>query len=135
MKKILLLLFLSGSALIAAAQYHPVKFGLRAGGTYATLSGYPDGGAEFSTKYRPSFYAGATVEMLFSERFSLATGLSYVSKGSKATFDLGMGDIEEIDIDLNFSGSATIKLDYLELPLNALFTLPSGDTKLAALRR
>ncbi|RZM04169.1 MAG: hypothetical protein EOO88_56120, partial [Pedobacter sp.] len=79
MKKLLLLLLLTGSGFMASAQYYPVKFGFRAGGTYATFSGYSYGGSEAQMKYRPSFFAGATVELLFSESFSIESGLSYVS--------------------------------------------------------
>ena len=130
MKKLLMLLLFTGAGFMASAQYHPVKFGFRAGATHATLSGYSYSGAEFQMDYRSSFYAGATIEMLFSENFSLQSGLSYVSKGGKGTFDITLDEQEELEgigIDLNFAGSATLKLDYLELPLNALITLPSGD--------
>ncbi|RZM12060.1 MAG: PorT family protein [Pedobacter sp.] len=127
MKKLFLLFLLTGAVMTASAQYYPVKFGFKAGGTYATFSGYSDGGSEAQMKYRPSFFAGATVELLFSESFSLESGLSYVSKGAKTTFDISMDELEEIDVDLNFAGSATIGLDYLEIPVNALFTMPSGD--------
>ena len=128
MKKFLMLFLLTGAGFMASAQYHPVKFGFKAGVTHATLSGYSSfSGDEFQMDYRTSFYAGATVEMLFSETFSLQSGLSYVSKGGKGTFDITLDEFEDIGVDVNFSGSATLKLDYLELPLNALFTLPSGD--------
>ncbi|TCD00876.1 porin family protein [Pedobacter psychroterrae] len=127
MKKLFLLLLLAGAATMASAQYYPVKFGFKAGGTYATFSGYSDGGNEAQMKYRPSFFAGATVELLFSESFSIESGLSYVSKGAKTTFDISLDELEGIGVDLNFSGSATLGLDYIELPVNALFTMPSGD--------
>lgn len=120
MKKLFLLLLLTGSGFMASAQYYPVKFGFKAGATHATLSGYSYSSQEIQMNYRTAFFVGATVEMLFSERFSLESGLSYVGKGGKGTFDIDM-------FGMNLAGSATIKLNYLELPVNALFTIPSGD--------
>jgi len=120
MKKLLIVLLLNSVAMIATAQYYPVKFGFKAGATHATLSGYSYSGQEFQMNYRTAFFAGATVEMLFSETFSLESGLSYVGKGGKGTFDVDL-------IGMNFKGSATLKLNYLELPVNALLTIPSGD--------
>ncbi len=120
MKKLFLLLLLTGSGFMASAQYFPVKFGFKAGATHATLSGYSYSGQEFEMNYHTSFFAGATVEVLFSETFSLQSGLSYVGKGGKGVFDIDL-------LGLNFAGSATIKLNYLELPVNALLTFPSGD--------
>lgn len=120
MKKVLLLLLLTGFGFMVKAQYYPIKFGLKAGATHATLSGFSYSGKEFQMDYHTSFFAGVTVEVLFSETFSLQSGLSYVGKGGKGTFDIDL-------LGVNFAGSATIKLNYLELPVNVLLTIPSGD--------
>lgn len=127
MKRLLLLLLLTGSGLMAAAQYYPVKFGLKAGATYATFSAYSIEGGEAQLDYRTSFYGGATVELQLSETFSLQSGLSYVGKGAKGNFEEVVFESDIPGLDLSLSGAANIKLNYLELPLNALVSLPSGD--------
>ncbi|RYE53900.1 MAG: PorT family protein, partial [Sphingobacteriales bacterium] len=120
MKKLLLFLLLTGFGFMAKAQYYPIKFGFKAGATYATLSAYSVEGEETEADYITSFYGGATIEMLFSETFSLQSGLSYVGKGFK-----GSAEADFFGEPVSFE--AEMNLNYLELPLNAILSIPSAD--------
>lgn len=112
MKKLLLSLVIAGAALTASAQTNPVKFGVKAGVTFPTMSveGDDDGAVKSST----GFYVGGTVDFGISEMFTLQPGLVLSNKGAKVDM-LGI--------------SASTSLMYIEIPVNALVNIPVGDGK------
>lgn len=59
--------------------------------------------------WRPSFTAGASVEIRLGERFRLAPGLRYVRKGNRVRYD-------------GFTGQFRIVQDYVALPLTLQVT-------------
>jgi len=112
MKKLLLSLTISAAALTASAQTSPVKFGVKAGVTFPTLSISED--EDGAVKSNTGFYVGGTVDFGISEMFSLQPGLTLSNKGAKMDI-LGV--------------TAKTNLMYIELPVNALVNIPVGDGK------
>lgn len=116
MKKTLLsLLMLAGIGYAASAQTSkPVTFGVKAGVAFPSMS-ISAGGTSIGFDSKTSFYVGGTAEFALSDIISIQPGLSFIGKGSKLggeTFDF-----EESDLT---NESATLNLNYLELPVNVL---------------
>ncbi|WP_316803841.1 porin family protein [Pedobacter nototheniae] len=118
MKKLTLsLLMVAGLGLAASAQTSPVKFGVKAGVTFPSLttSGSDAGGETAFNKSTTSFYVGGTVDIPVSEMFSVQPGLSLIGKGGKES---------------NLAGttlSAKINTMYIEIPVNAVVSFKTGD--------
>ena len=85
-----------------------VNFGIKAGLNLAGLNGSED---LDDYDLRTSFHVGAVAEIGISEKFSFQPELLYSSQGAKA---------EESGF------KATIKLDYLNLPLIAKYYVAEG---------
>ena len=87
------------------------KFGVRAGGGFATLTGDASG---LSSVF--NFHVGAVGDYAFSESFYLEPGLYFTKKGT--SYDLeGYFSSESIDVDLY----------YLELPVLASYRFNFTD--------
>jgi hypothetical protein len=112
MKKFLTLLLFS-IPLSAAAQ---TKAGLKGGLNMATIS-FSDYTPE--KRLLPRFNAGIVIEFPFDEKWSLCTGPYYSGKGVRLgrTFSTGRVD------------SLTIRLNYIELPLNISYVVSENDSK------
>ena len=121
MKKLLLSLTISAAALTASAQTSPVKFGVKAGLTFPTMSFSESVGADI--KANTSFYVGGTVDIPVSEIFTIQPGLTFLNKGFKIDESMSL---EEMSV----SAVAKTGIQYLELPVNALANFPLGDGKL-----
>jgi len=83
-----------------------------------TLSGKFDG-------YRPGFCGGVYMMAHFTEMIGLRLEALYVMKGGKGEVD---GTINDPGYGLlPFSADVTFKLNYIELPLLAVLTVPLGE--------
>lgn len=112
MKKFLLSLMIAGAGLAVKAQESGVKFGVKAGVTFPTMS--ISGDSEGIAKSTTGFYVGGTADFGLGGMFSLQPGLTLSNKGFKFS--------EE-------GGSLTTNLMYIEIPVNALVNFPVGDGK------
>ncbi|GAA4905236.1 porin family protein [Mucilaginibacter defluvii] len=115
MKKTLLaLVVLTGAAFSSFAQTSkPVSFGIKGGLNLAKLSA--SGGEEtISSGTLTSFHAGLFADVAVSETFSVQPALLFTQLGSKET-----------------EGDASYKttLNYLQLPVNAIYSAPTGTGK------
>lgn len=81
-----------------------IKFGVKAGVNFATLTGDTEG-----IKSRTSFHVGALVEIPISEKFSVQPELMYSGQGAK-----------------DESSDDEIKLDYLNIPIMAKLYVAEG---------
>lgn len=84
-----------------------VKFGVKGGVNFATITGDETQGVDSRT----AFHIGGVVEIGISEKFSFQPELVYSSQGAK-------GSDEGFDIE--------IKYDYLNIPLLAKFYVADG---------
>ena len=81
-----------------------IKFGIKAGVNFATLTGDTEG-----LESRTSFHVGALVEIPVSEKFSVQPELLYSGQGAK-----------------DDSSDDELKLDYLNIPIIAKFYVAEG---------
>jgi Outer membrane protein beta-barrel domain len=104
---------LIGTATIALAQ--SINFGIKAGGNLSTLT---ESGDPYVTnnKNLTGFHAGVIADIEF-QRFSIQPGLFFIAKG--ATYPGKVVDNMGHVINENL----TIKLNYLQLPVNLLYKL------------
>jgi hypothetical protein len=104
---------LSLTALPAAAQ-SPISIGPMAGVSFYTFTGNDadiygtDLGANFSKGSRVGFIGGGFAEFEFGKVFAIEPQVLYVQKGAKYDVQLTDG---------SGSASATLKLDYIQVPL------------------
>ena len=89
------------------------KFGVRAGGGFATLTG--DAAVGNTSIF--NFHVGAVGDYAFSESFYLEPGLYFTKKGTSYDYDLGFLGSESIDMELY----------YLELPVLASYRFNFTD--------
>ncbi|MCO6146815.1 porin family protein [Flavobacterium sp. NRK1] len=112
MKKIILstaLLFAIGFT----AKAQEIKYGVKAGVNFATLTGdIPD-----DVKTRTGFHAGAVAEFKLTEEFSIQPELLYSQQGMK---------YDGIDADTGIKVKTTWKMDYLILPVVAKYYIIEG---------
>lgn len=126
MKKLLLLLLLSGFVCTSFAQ--SVHFGIRAGLNESTLSGttFIDGSTGSTIKsnssYISRFHAGLFAEIPVG-RFSIEPGAFYTQKGGetkyKSTTATKLQDYYQ-----------KTTLNYLEIPVNVFYNIPVGIGKI-----
>lgn len=103
---------IAGAGLAVKAQETGVKFGVKAGVTFPTMSISDD--TEGLAKSTTGFYVGGTVDFGLSGMFSLQPGLTLSNKGFKVGED---------------GGTLTTNLMYIEVPVNAVVNFPVGDGK------
>jgi len=86
-----------------------------------------------STSIAPGFHVGAFVELPFSNKLSLETGLLLQSKGYKSPFTSFFFD-EEIMDTVSFGGDQQTRLLYLDIPilLKSRFDLGGANLIVAA---
>ena len=96
-----------------AAKAQEIKYGVKAGVNFATLTGdVPD-----DVKTRTGFHAGVVAEFKLTEQFSIQPELLYSQQGTKY-------DIKDIDTGINIE--STWKMDYLTLPIAAKYYIIEG---------
>ena len=88
-----------------------VKFGAKAGLNLATIAGDETDDLDSRT----SFHFGAVAEIMISEKFSVQPELLYSAQGAKSTFE------DEFEKE-----EATVKLDYINIPIMAKYYVAEG---------
>jgi len=116
MKKILLIICLA--AVSAGVSAQSVNFGLKAGLNLSTMRISP-GDPDYTTSNKSGYHLGVVADISL-QNFSLQPGLYYITKGQKFSGQSafyggdGFGTITE---------KGTVRLDYLELPVNLIYNL------------
>ncbi len=113
MKKLLLsLAFIAGIVTYVSAQ---TSFGIQAGVTSANMKIKEDGeNQDLNSKF--GFTAGLFANVGLSDNFSFRPALNYTQKGGKDEFDF-----------MGTQVKSTIILNYLEIPLNFVYTSNPGS--------
>ncbi|TCC92129.1 PorT family protein [Pedobacter frigiditerrae] len=123
MKKLLLSLTLVAGLSIAALAQEPVKFGVKAGVAFPSMS-ISTSGISVGFDSRTSFYVGGTADFAISNVISIQPGLTFISKGTKFNGD----DFDFEDVSTG-SNSATLNFSYIEIPVNLLANFKVGAGK------
>lgn len=100
------------TAFTAQAQDSGMRVGILGGVNLQNLTGEDGGGDKLENKLSPGFHAGVNLMIPIAPDFNFQPGLLFSTKGAKA---------EEGAID------ATVKLSYIELPLNLLYRAQLGE--------
>lgn len=108
MKKIIL--SLGAALLLAAGAQAQVSYGLKAG---VNLGKYSNNGD--NQKNNTSFYVTGFADLPVAPQFSIQPGVSLQGKGSKV--EISEGDL---------SGSTTVNVMSIEIPVNAVYYIPAG---------
>ena len=112
MKKILL--SLGAAVLLAAGAQAQTSWGLKAGVNLGKYSNAPASSKDYQ-KMNTSFYVTGYADLPVAPNFSVQPGLSLQGKGDKYSYD---GN----DLD----GSVTTNVMALEVPVNAVYYIPTG---------
>ncbi len=104
----------------AATLQAQVQFGLLGGVNFQNISGQDDDGVEFQNSLMIGFHGGANVNIPVAPDFYLQPGVLYSLKGAKTN---------DAFVSTKASGdkSTTVKLSYIEVPINFLFRPQFGD--------
>lgn len=104
----------------AQAQF---KFGVRAGFNLTNLSGKDFNGDKLSGddkgKFKPGFQIGVVGEYSFSEAFAIQPGILYSQQGTVWKYT---------DEENDYKDKAN--LNYIQIPINAIYKIDLGGTKL-----
>lgn len=114
MKKIIL----SAAAVMAfafTAQAQEVKFGVKAGANFATVTG--DDADDASS--RTGFHVGGVVELKLTDKFSIQPELLYSMQGAERS------EVEE-EGGIIYTGETKAKLDYINIPIMAKYYVIEG---------
>ncbi|MEI9809141.1 MAG: outer membrane beta-barrel protein [Bacteroidota bacterium] len=113
MKKLFLLV--AGIAFSAAA-FSQLSFGIHGTGNLADASIKNENDFDYTKKMRAMPGAGIDIQYAFSKHFALRTGANYVQNGVtlKTTID------ETVNMQLKIQNN----LNYVQVPVNLLFTMP-----------
>ncbi|TCC98697.1 porin family protein [Pedobacter hiemivivus] len=122
MKKILLSLMIASAGLAVKAQETGIKFGVKAGVTFPTLSYSSDLEEGMKNKANTSFYVGGTVDIPVGGMFTIQPGLTFSGKGDKQEASVSEGGD-------SFSAKSSTSLMYIEIPVNAVVSFPVGEGK------
>ena len=95
-----------------------VRFGIKAGINLPNVTAKSDGTKE-DTKMSFGFHVGTIADWSLSESFSVQPGLLFSTKGFKTTTVM-----QGISVDI------TETVNYLEIPINAMYKLPVGSAKI-----
>lgn len=86
------------------------SFGLRAGVNFQNINGKDENGNKLDNDMLTGFNAGLNIEIPVGTDFYFQPGLLYTMKGAKST-----------DVILGQTFNSTVKISYVELPLNLLY--------------
>lgn len=117
-------MLLATAGIAVSAQTNSVKFGIRAGATFPTMSFSED--SEGTVKMKTSIYAGATADFSLGNKFSIQPGLTILGKGTKLKIN---GTVDLADDEADFDGTGTVHLLYLEVPVNFIANFQLGNGK------
>lgn len=120
MKKLLLSLTIASAALTASAQDSQVRFGVKAGVAFPTVSISEK--TETDIKMNTSFYVGGTADIPVGETFSIQPGITFLGKGFKTSDS-------ETESGAKIEGTIKSNVWYIEVPVNVLANFPVGDGK------
>ena len=100
-----------------------VKYGVKAGLNLANML-EKDDDETYSEDYsmKIGFHLGGAAEIPISEKFSVQPGLLFSTKGFKMKIEGIDGFFEDMNINVN--------LNYLEIPINAIYKIELGSSKL-----
>jgi hypothetical protein len=115
MKKLLLASVVILFAMSVSAQ---VQFGIKAGVNLANVS-TKMAGESVDSKMKIGFHAGVIADLGLSESFSVQPGLLFSQKGAK-----------QEETILGQTATATMKLNYLDIPINAVYKIDAGSAKI-----
>lgn len=128
MKKFLLLAAIA-VLMPAAASAQSAAIGFKGGVNFATFGGddassffgnFPGGlGFELGLSNRTAFVVGGFVTLQLDDYFALQPELLYVSRGTQI-------DMEGSVFGVPFSEEATFTINYIEIPVLAKLTIPTG---------
>lgn len=111
----LLILFLSASfAMAQTADKGKMSFAVIGGINFQNLNGKDAGGVSLENDMLMGYHAGVNVQIPIAPEFYFQPGLLYSVKGAKNSF-----------LDDNIV--STIKINYIELPLNLVYKALLGD--------
>ena len=122
------MILMAGGLLIAAASFSQVSLGVQATGNLSTAKlEFPDG-PDFTKKAVFGPGGGFVEQFAVNETFALRSGLNFLQHGVKVNSKEVEDGIGEFDIE------AKTKLNYLQIPVYALFTkeLSIGELFLGA---
>ena len=114
MKKLLTVLIGLGISIGAFAQ--ETSFGVKAGVNLGKYSNVPESAKDYQ-KMNPSFYLTGYADLPVAPQFSIQPGISLQGKGDKYSYDSN-------DLD----GSVTTNVMALEIPVNAVYYIPTGGS-------
>jgi len=116
MKKGISLFTLMLLLFVTTQSFAQLKFGVKAGLNLANMVN-KDKDETYSKDYKSKigFHLGATAEISISEKFAIEPGLLFSTKGFK---------IEESGVKMTFN------LNYLEIPINAVYKIDLGSAKI-----
>lgn len=112
MKKILL--SLGAAVLLAAGAQAQTSYGLKAGVNLGKYSNVPADLDDYS-KMNTSFYVTGYADLPVAPQFSIQPGISLQGKGAKYKADSD-----------NFDGSLSTNVMAIEIPVNAVYYIPTG---------
>jgi len=116
MKK--LLLVLSVIFLCTAGTNAQTSYGIKAGMAFPKVTA-SSGNTSISTKSTTSFYLAGYLDAPLSHNFSIQPGLALQGKGGKG---ISINNFEE------FGNNGKLDLMYLELPVNFVYSIPTGNS-------
>src|SRR5688572_2449723 len=108
-------------ALISATAFsQDIRFGVQAGTAIASQKA-KQSGLSITSDSKIGFTVGVLADMAIAENFTFQPGLNFTQKGSKFNISDGGESIE-----------TSQTLNYIELPLNFLYSAPAGSGKFFA---
>lgn len=117
------LLFTAALLISAAGLKAQVSYGFKAGANFAKINvSSSEADMTVSTGAQTSFYVGAFVDAPIATNFSFQPGLSLQGKGGKVS--VGPGGLDDAE---GSALKAKTNLMYLEVPLNFVYYIPTGD--------
>ena len=122
MKKIVLAI---SGMVISLAGFSQFSVGLQGTGSLANAQIKNAEDFDYKKKMRAMPGAGVVVQYAFNENFALRSGLNYQQNGIKLTATASQ---EAIEMNIKLENT----LHYVQIPVNALFTLPVGSFKFYA---
>ncbi len=112
----------SASAQMNGGARRGTSYGIRVGGTFATINTENEEGVEI--KSTAGIQIGALANFYINEVLSLQPEIMFIQKGAKGTFE-----IEETFPDFSYRevGTLELKSNYLEVPVLAKASFGTGD--------
>jgi len=122
MKKIYFCFLLLLSFIVSThAQY---RYGIEGGMNMSYTAVNPEQGVPFKTSMLIAYRAGGLLDFAISDKIGLQVGLYYTVLGYKYSYSqtIGSGSVSS-----SVSDNATVKENFLRLPINVLFKRPLGS--------